>query len=87
MVVVLLSVLIHAALGMLVVKKEAQKFVPPKAVERPKMKLRKPKVKKASNPKPTDRDNEFIGFYGLIFEVVLVGLTIVIYSIRNTAIP
>jgi len=60
-----LSILIHAALfllaGMLVVftvvKKEEKKFVPPKAVERPKMKLRKPKVKvkKTSKPKPTTR--------------------------------
>ncbi|RKX39682.1 MAG: hypothetical protein DRP64_13940 [Verrucomicrobia bacterium] len=62
---VLLSIVIHAALfllaGMLVVftvvKKEEKKFVPPKAVERPKMKLRKPKVKvkKTSKPKPTTR--------------------------------
>ena len=62
---VLLSILIHAGLfllaGMLVVftvvKKEEQKFEPPKAVERPKMKLRKPKVKvkKTSKPKPTTR--------------------------------
>jgi len=62
---VVLSILIHAALfllaGMLVVftvvKKEEQKFVPPRAVERPKMKLRKPKVKvkKTSKPKPTTR--------------------------------
>ncbi|RKZ06544.1 hypothetical protein DRQ32_11005, partial [bacterium] len=61
----LLSIVIHAALfllaGMLVVftvvKKEEQKFVPPKAIERPKMKLRKPKVKvkKTSKPKPTTR--------------------------------
>ena len=60
-----LSILIHAALfllaGMLVVftvvKKEEKKFVPPKAVERPKMKLRKPKVKvkKTSKPKPSTR--------------------------------
>ena len=60
-----LSILIHIGLfllaGMLVVftvvKKEEQKFVPPKAVERPKMKLRKPKVKvkKTSKPKPTTR--------------------------------
>ena len=49
---VALSILIHAALfllaGMLVVftvvKKEEKKFEPPKAVERPKMKLKKPKV-------------------------------------------
>ncbi len=62
---VVLSIVIHAALfllaGMLVVftvvKKEEQKFVPPKAVERPKMKLKKPKVKvkKSSKPKPTTR--------------------------------
>jgi len=62
---VLLSILIHAALfllaGMLVVftvvKKEEKKFTPPKVVERPKMKLRKPKVKvkKTSKPKPTTR--------------------------------
>ena len=62
---VLLSILIHAGLfllaGMLVVftvvKKEEQKFAPPKAVERPKMKLRKPKVKmkKSSKPKSTTR--------------------------------
>ena len=62
---VMLSILIHAALfllaGMLVVftvvKKEEQKFEPPKAVERPKMKLKKPKVKvkKTSKPKPTTR--------------------------------
>ncbi len=60
-----LSILIHVALfllaGMLVVftvvHKEEKKFVPPKAVERPKMKLRKPKVKvkKTSKPKPTTR--------------------------------
>jgi len=58
---VLLSIAIHAGLfllaGMLVVftvvKKEEQKFEPPKAVERPKMKLKKPKVKvkKTSRPK------------------------------------
>jgi len=62
---VVLSIAIHAALfllaGMLVVftvvKKEEKKFVPPKAVERPKMKLKKPKVKvkKTSKPKPTTR--------------------------------
>ena len=62
---VLLSIVIHAALFLLasmlvvftVVKKEDQKFVPPQAVERPKMKLRKPKVKvkKTSKPKPTTR--------------------------------
>ena len=62
---VLLSILIHGALfllaGMLVVftvvKKEEKQFIPPKAVERPKMKLRKPKVKvkKTSKPKPTTR--------------------------------
>jgi len=62
---VLLSIVIHATLfllaGMLVVftvvKKEEKKFTPPKAVERPKMKLKKPKVKvkKSSKPKPTTR--------------------------------
>lgn len=62
---VLLSVVIHAALfllaGMLVVftvvKKEEKRFEPPKAVERPKIKLKKPKVKvkKTSRPKPTTR--------------------------------
>ncbi len=62
---VLLSILIHTGLfllaGMLVVftvvKKEEKKFIPPKAVERPKMKLRKPKVKvkKSSKPKATTR--------------------------------
>ena len=62
---VVLSILIHAGLfllaGMLVVftvvKKEEQKFEPPKAVDRPKMKLKKPKVKikKTSKPKPTAR--------------------------------
>jgi len=62
---VLLSIVVHAALfllaGMLVVftvvKKEEKKFEPPKAVDRPKMKLKKPKVKikKTSKPKPTTR--------------------------------
>ncbi len=62
---VVLSIVIHAALfllaGMLVVftvvKKEEKRFEPPKAVERPKMKLKKPKVKvkKTSKPKPTTR--------------------------------
>lgn len=62
---VLLSVIIHAAFfllaGLLVVftitKKEEDRFVHPKAVERPKMKLRKPKmqVKKSSSPKSTTR--------------------------------
>jgi len=62
---VLLSIAIHVGLfllaGMLVVftvvKKEEKKFEPPKAVERPKMKLKKPKVKikKTSKPKPTTR--------------------------------
>ena len=62
---VLLSIAIHAVLFFLagalviftVVKKEDQKFEPPKAVERPKMKLKKPKVKvrKTSKPKPTTR--------------------------------
>ncbi|MEN8255376.1 MAG: hypothetical protein ABFR33_07900 [Verrucomicrobiota bacterium] len=58
---VLLSIAIHAALfflaGMLVVftvvKKKEVEFEPPKAVERPKMKLKKPKpkVKKSARPK------------------------------------
>ena len=62
---VVLSIVIHAALfllaGMLVVftvvKKEEKQFTPPKTVDRPKMKLKKPKVKvrKASKPKPTKR--------------------------------
>ena len=62
---VVLSIAIHVVLfflaGLLVVftvvKKEEQKFVPPKAVERPKMKLRKPKVKvkKSAKPKATTR--------------------------------
>lgn len=62
---VLLSVLVHASLFLLagalvifnVVKKEEKKFEPPKAVERPKMKLKKPKVqiKKSSKPKSTTR--------------------------------
>jgi len=61
----MISILIHAAAfllaGMLVVfnvvKKEEKQFVPPKPVERPKMKLKKPKVKikKSSKPKPTTR--------------------------------
>ena len=62
---VMLSILIHAALFLLagllvvftVVKKEEKKFAPPKTVERPKMKLKKPKVnlKKTSKPKSTTR--------------------------------
>ena len=62
---VVLSIAIHVGLfllaGMLVVftvvKKEDKKFEPPKAVDRPKMKLRKPKVKvkKSSKPKATTR--------------------------------
>jgi len=62
---VVLSIVIHAALfllaGMLVaftvVKKKEKQFEPPKAVDRPKMKLRKPKVKvkKSAKPKPTTR--------------------------------
>jgi hypothetical protein len=62
---VLLSILIHAALfllaGMLVVftvvRKQEQQFDPPRAVERPKMKLKKPKVRvrKSSRPKSTAR--------------------------------
>ncbi|MEA2068240.1 MAG: hypothetical protein U9P12_03470, partial [Verrucomicrobiota bacterium] len=60
-----ISLMIHAAAfllaGMLVVftvvKKEEKKFVPPKPVDRPKMNLRKPKVKvkKTSKPKATTR--------------------------------
>jgi len=62
---VLLSILLHAALfllaGMLVVftvvRQKEVEFAPPKAVERPKMKLKKPKVKvkKSSRPKSTTR--------------------------------
>ncbi|QBG46745.1 hypothetical protein EGM51_04795 [Verrucomicrobia bacterium S94] len=60
-----ISMAIHAAAfalaGMLVVfnvvKKEEKKFVPPKPVDRPKMKLKKPKVKvkKTSKPRSTTR--------------------------------
>ncbi len=60
-----ISLLVHAAAFMLaglfvvftVVQKEEQKFEPPKPVERPKMKLRKPKVKvkKTAKPKSTQR--------------------------------
>ncbi|WP_168432970.1 SHD1 domain-containing protein [Pontiella sulfatireligans] len=60
-----ISLLVHAAAFMLagllvvftVTQKEEKKFVPPKAVERPKMKLKKPKVKvkKSAKPKPTTR--------------------------------
>jgi len=60
-----ISLMVHAAAfllaGMLVVfnvvKKEEKQFVPPKPIERPKMKLKKPKVKikKQSKPKPTTR--------------------------------
>ena len=54
------SLLIHAAAFMLagllvvfnVVQKEEKKFVPPKPVDRPKMKLKKPKVKIKKNAKP-----------------------------------
>jgi hypothetical protein len=57
---VLLSIVIHAALFLLagmmvvftVVKKEEKVFEPPKAVERPEMKLKKPKVKVKKNTKP-----------------------------------
>jgi hypothetical protein len=62
---VLLSILIHAGLfllaGVLVVftavKKQEHKFEPPRMIERPKMKLKKPKVKakKTSKPKPAAR--------------------------------
>ena len=60
-----ISLLVHAAAFMLagllvvfnVVQKEEKKFVPPKPVNRPKMKLRKPKVKikKSAKPKSTQR--------------------------------
>ncbi|MDF7823465.1 hypothetical protein P4B35_05530 [Pontiellaceae bacterium B12227] len=60
-----ISLMVHAAAfllaGMLVVftvhQKEEKKFVPPKPVDRPKMKLKKPKVKvkKSSKPKSTTR--------------------------------
>ncbi|QBG45935.1 hypothetical protein EGM51_00355 [Verrucomicrobia bacterium S94] len=60
-----ISIAIHAAAfalaGMLVVfnvvQKEEKKFIPPKPVDRPKMKLKKPKVKvkKSSRPKSTTR--------------------------------
>jgi len=62
---VLVSILIHGGLFLLagmfvvftVVKQKEVEFAPPKAVERPKMKLKKPKVKvkKSSKPKPTTR--------------------------------
>jgi len=62
---VILSILIHAGLFLLagmfvvftVVKQKEVEFEPPKAVDRPKMKLKKPKVKvkKSSKPKPTTR--------------------------------
>ena len=60
-----ISLVIHAALfllaGLLVVftvqQKEEKKFVPPAPVERPKMQLKKPKVKvkKTTKPKTTQR--------------------------------
>ena len=60
-----ISLLVHAAAFMLagllvvfnVVQKEEKKFVPPKPVDRPKMKLKKPKVKvkKSAKPKSTQR--------------------------------
>ena len=54
------SLLVHAAAFMLagllvvftVVQKEEKKFVPPKPVDRPKMKLKKPKVKVKKTAKP-----------------------------------
>ncbi len=62
---VLLSIAIHVGLFLLagwlvvftVVKQKEVEFAPPKAVERPKMKLKKPKVKikKTTKPKPTTR--------------------------------
>ena len=70
-----LSLLIHAAFfllaGMLVVftvvKREEQRFVPPKAVERPRMKLRKPKVKvkKTTRPQPPRRIVAKVGRTGM----------------------
>lgn len=61
----MVSLLVHAAAftlaGLLVVfnvvQKEEKKFVPPKPVDRPKMKLKKPKVKikKTAKPKSTTR--------------------------------
>ena len=61
----LISLLVHAAAFMLagllvvfsVTQKEEKKFVPPKPVDRPKMKLKKPKVKvkKTAKPKSTTR--------------------------------
>ncbi len=61
----MISLLVHAAAfvlaGMLVVfnvvQKEEKKFVPPAPVDRPKMKLKKPKVKvkKSAKPKSTTR--------------------------------
>ncbi|QBG46828.1 hypothetical protein EGM51_05235 [Verrucomicrobia bacterium S94] len=61
----IISIIIHAAAfllaGMLVVfnvvQKQEKKFVPPKPVDRPKMKLKKPKVKvkKSARPKSTTR--------------------------------
>ncbi len=60
-----ISLMVHAAAFLLagmfvvftVVQKEEKKFVPPKPVERPKMKLKKPKVKvkKSAKPKATTR--------------------------------
>jgi hypothetical protein len=60
-----ISLMVHAAAFLLagmfvvftVVQKEEKKFVPPKPVNRPKMKLKKPKVKvkKSAKPKPTTR--------------------------------
>ena len=62
---VLLSILIHAGLFLIattlvvftVISKKEQAFEPPKTVERPKMKLKKPRVqiKKSSRPKSTTR--------------------------------
>ncbi len=60
-----ISLLFHGAAFLLagmfvvftVVNKQEQKFVPPKPVDRPKMKLKKPQVKapKSSRPKPANR--------------------------------
>ena len=61
----IISLLIHAGAFILaglffvfsVVQKEEKKIIPPKPVERPKMKLMKPKVKvkKSAKPKSTTR--------------------------------
>ncbi|MCF7847906.1 MAG: hypothetical protein K9M45_03560, partial [Kiritimatiellales bacterium] len=62
---VLVSIVVHVVAFLLagllgvftITQKEGKKFVPPTPVERPKMRLRKPKVKvkKTAKPKPTTR--------------------------------